>query len=401
MKKKNLLLRIGLFAVILFLGTGVAMFVGETRGLALADLSDAPVKMLADAPYGNELYAALNQAEAHSVYRSDDYGRSWQKVAPLPNVSISALEIHPTNEDTIFVGTSGSNRQEGSLWYSNNKGASWQRYTLNLPANADGQLPAVSALTVDPNHPGILYVGTQGRGLYRVQSGYAGFEVIGDPSVQDLYVNDVVVAPQSQVYAVTTDGLMVIEDNHLRRIATLPDAAVSLTIDPANPKILYAGTVGYGLHRSTDGGQSWQPMNNGLGWQPGIILRIPAIAIDRENPQHLALAAAFSVGSRLTGDGIYESFNGGRHWTKIADTRELANRITIEAGGIYVAADSGLTRYGNPLPSTTPETWFRTRLLASPTVTQAAILLLTIALGGLVLLGRIEWFLKIRHVKTA
>lgn len=388
MKKLNLWVRVGLFILIICLGTGAALLASETTGLALADLSDVPVETLTETDDGGTLYASLSGG-IQGIYRSADKGRSWQKMNTLPDVAVNALELHPTHP-TIFVGTKGVNRNEDSLWYSNNQGETWQPYSLNLPADPNGKLPVVTALTVDPNHPGILYVGTEGRGLYRVQSGYAGFEAIGNSSMQNLHINDVVARPGSQVYAVASEGLMVIEDDDLRRIDTLPDAAVSLAIDPQNPQILYAGTVGYGIHRSIDGGQSWQPLNNGLGLQPGVILRVPAIAVDEDDPQHLALATAYSVDSRLTGEGIYESFNGGEHWVKIGDTRELVNRITIEAGGVYVATNQGLTRYGNPLPATSPGTVF-SRSLSNPTLTQALILILTLVLGGVVLLGQIGW----------
>ena len=38
---------------------------------------------------------------------------------------------------------------------------------------------------------------------------------------------------------------------------------VAITLDPRNPKILYAGTTG-GVYRSTDGAATWEKMNKGL-----------------------------------------------------------------------------------------------------------------------------------------
>ena len=390
MTKKPFLLRIALFTLVFCLGLVVILLTNETTGLALADLSNISGISLAEATYDDTLYATLNQ-DNRGIYSSNDYGRTWQKIAGLPDVAVNALEVHPTNEKTIFVGTNGKeNPADGSLWYSNDQGQTWQRYTLSLPADPQGQLPKVTALTVDPNHPGMLYVGTEGRGVYRVQSGYAGFELIGNPSTQNLYVNDIVVEPNSNVYAVTTEGVMVLEDDKWRRIDALPDAPVSLAVDPSDPQTLYAGTVGYGLFRSIDGGQHWQPLNDGLGLEPGIILRIPAIVVDEDNSQHLALSAAYSVGSRLVGDGIYESFNGGRHWVKIADTREIVDQLQIEEGGIYAVTDSGLSHYGNPLPSNSPGTWLWVRSLINLTEVQILTLVLTVVVGALILSSRIE-----------
>jgi hypothetical protein len=51
-----------------------------------------------------------------------------------PEASIHTVEIHPTNPDTLFAGTTGGfNPDVGSLWYSNDRGETWQQYTLNLP----------------------------------------------------------------------------------------------------------------------------------------------------------------------------------------------------------------------------------------------------------------------------
>jgi hypothetical protein len=199
----------------------------------------------------------------------------------------------------------------------------------------------------------------------------------------------------SPVYAVTTDGLIVIEGDAWRRIDTLPDGAVSLAIAPQDPKTLYVGTVGYGAHRSSDGGQSWQPINQGIGLQPGVILRIPAIAVDEANPQHLVVATAFSVGSQLVGDGVYESFDAGESWAKVGENRELVRHLTIEDGGIYAATAEGLVRYGAPLSPVSPDT-IRTRVdgLTTPTGVQSLILAVTAAVAGWLLIGRLNWLSK-------
>ena len=59
MNKIKLIARIGVFALILGLGTSSALIVGETKGLALADLSRVPVRALAATAHGDILNAAL------------------------------------------------------------------------------------------------------------------------------------------------------------------------------------------------------------------------------------------------------------------------------------------------------------------------------------------------------
>jgi hypothetical protein len=59
MKKTNLPLRIALFVLILCVGTLAALMVGETTSLALADLSNASVGAISEAPHSDTLYAVL------------------------------------------------------------------------------------------------------------------------------------------------------------------------------------------------------------------------------------------------------------------------------------------------------------------------------------------------------
>jgi photosystem II stability/assembly factor-like uncharacterized protein len=226
--------------------------------------------------------------------------------------------------------------------------------------------------------------------LYRYYVGQGRYDRIGSTPQQNLYVNEIVTGPDQQVYAVTTDGLLRVRGNSGQKIGSLPDAAVSLAVDPANGQTLYAGTVGYGVYRSADGGQSWQPINEGLGWQPGIILNVPAIAVDPENPEHLAVATAYGVGSQLASAGIYESFDAGQSWEKVADSETLVQNLSVKDGGIYAATTQGLVRYGETAPAQ-PGLWQRAQSLASPTGMQILILVLTVAFGLWVLLGRLAW----------
>jgi hypothetical protein len=235
-----------------------------------------------------------------------------------------------------------------------------------------------------------MYMGTWGDGLYRFDVREGWIERLGGSSLANLYVNDVVVLPNKPPYVVATEGLFRIEGNQLTPVTT-PDGVVSMAIHPVKPDTIYVGTVGYGVHRSTDGGQSWQAINNGLGLQPGVILRIPAITIDTKNPQHLAISTAFSVGSRLIGDGIFESYDAGQSWTRLASTDELVDELTIERGGVYAATSIGLVRFGEPLPVPEPTFAERAQSLASPTVIQLAILALTLVVGGWVLFARRSW----------
>jgi hypothetical protein len=124
------------------------------------------------------------------------------------------------------------------------------------------------------------------------------------------------------------------------------------------------------------------------------MVQVPAIAVDHENPQHLALTTAYVVGDQVVGEGIYESFNEGQHWVKIAAVNEVIEGLIIKEGGIYAATAEGLTRYGNPMPAAPWSSTLRSRSLANPTAIQVAVLILTVIVAALLLLGRLNWLPK-------
>lgn len=78
-----------------------------------------------------------------------------------------------------------------------------------------------------------------------------------------------------------------------------------IVIDPNDPNILYAGSWGNGIYKSTDGGTTWVNKNKGLH-SPYIY----EIAIDPKDNQHI-LVSAYE-------HGINQSFDGGESWTDVS-----------------------------------------------------------------------------------
>ena len=148
MRILNLTARIGLFALILSLGTLATLMMGETEGLALVNLSGASVRVVATSADSDVVYAALsNGPQSASIYRSDDNGHTWQLVSAGPGAAVNALAVRPGDNAVLYAGTAGGPAATtDSLWRSDDGGWTWHRFAMILPANPDGELPAVDAL---------------------------------------------------------------------------------------------------------------------------------------------------------------------------------------------------------------------------------------------------------------
>jgi photosystem II stability/assembly factor-like uncharacterized protein len=330
------------------------------------------------------------------------------------------------------------------LWGSGDGGQTWQQSPLGLPSSPQGWTPSITALAMDPRQPGVLYVATDGQGVYRFDTDPAhyGFEVLGGLELHNANVKRLVVASDSRVYAITDDGLFVHDPlpNSLPLIGggadlyplplsggggwqqlSLPELPASLAVAAGDARTLYAGGVSTGVYRSTDAGQTWERAESGLEAPPGAALRITALAAAEDDPRHVIAATAYGLGNGLAPDGVYESRDGGRNWTKLGDASVspalrdpalrdasvsaagLVTQLSFNRGAVYAASDNGLVRYGEVgragltrnLPGW-PASGSRLGSLANPNGVQALILVLTLALAGLALVGRTEWVLRKR-----
>jgi photosystem II stability/assembly factor-like uncharacterized protein len=394
------LVRIILFVLILSLGTTAALVVGETRGLALADLSGASVQVMATTPQDNTMYAALNGGrQSPGIYRSLDNGATWQRVGSGPSSAVKALAVESKGADqpaVLYAGTAGGLQGKAlPFWHSFDGGQTWQPAPLGLPASAEGQVPAITALAVDPTQSGVVYVGTDGQGIYRydARAEMYGYELVGGLALHDAHVLKLALGPDGRLYALTGQGLFA-SDGQTWQALSLPEAAASLAVAPNDPERLYAGGVSTGVYRSTDGGRTWERVDNGIALVPGTALRVTALAVDPNNPQQVVAATAYGLGNQFAPDRVYVSKDGGYSWSKLADAQGLVTQLSLEQGVVYAASDQGLAHYGQPIATPVAMALPRLSSLANPSGVQVLILVLTVILAALALVGRTEWLLR-------
>jgi photosystem II stability/assembly factor-like uncharacterized protein len=183
----------------------------------------------------------------------------------------------------VYVGLAGEtapNRPVKSGLYRMAVGGDrWELLTRGLP-----EAPTIRAIATHPEHPEIVFVGTQ-----------------------------------SGPYRSTDHGLPV----------------WSLAFDPRNPEVLYAGYENCEIFRSEDGGEHWA--------QLPVTVRFPEVTVSPgANPAKrvLELAVNPANSNELYGaievGGIIRSLDGGEHWENMSHG-QYVNDDTVDMHGVLVA----------------------------------------------------------------
>jgi len=126
----------------------------------------------------------------------------------------------------------------------------------------------------------------------------------------------------------------------------LAPQVIQILIDPSNPNIVYAGT-NQGVYRSTNGGETWEPRNGGLGGYGDLV--VSGIARHPTNPDILIIAT--------WGYGLFRSTDAGRNWTRLADPLASGTQATaaLPPGLPEVRAGGYSYSWGMPeVPEPTP-----------------------------------------------
>lgn len=236
-------------------------------------------------------YAATD----NGLFASNDAGHRWNRLpmTPLRQDDVLAMAAHPLDESHLFIGG------RGGLWKSPDGGTSWK--PLSTPAEARS---AIRSIAVAPTVPEIIYIGTERDGVFRTSDG-------------------------GGVWSRAARGLP--EALAGGRVAPIR----SLTVDPTNASIAYAGTELHGLYKTANGGTSWVAINRGLGlfplpWRVGN----PSIVINRADPRQMMVMLRRPLHSRLVKTFVYQTIDGGDRWFA------LEVEVPSDAQGISLVEDS-------------------------------------------------------------
>jgi ligand-binding sensor domain-containing protein len=166
---------------------------------------------------------------AGKLWVTTDGGATWtDRTAGLPNRSITAVAVHPTNASVAYLTVSGFDA--GHVWKTTDGGATWADVSAGLP-NA----PA-NAVTIDPNDGQIVYVGTD-VGVFKTSVGGSAWGAL-NAGLPNVVVDDVVLNQAgTRLFAFTHGRGVFVSDRTIVAATPTPVVRPTPTPTPTPPPI--------------------------------------------------------------------------------------------------------------------------------------------------------------------
>jgi photosystem II stability/assembly factor-like uncharacterized protein len=237
------------------------------------------------------------------VWKTTDYGQSWWNISDgyLATGSIGAINVADSDANVIYVGTGSdgirSNVITGKgVYKSTDAGKTWTLVGLE-------DVGQIGAVEIHPSNPNVVFVAALGnafapsseRGVYRSTDGGANWEKV-------LFVSD-------------------------------STGAIDLEFAPDNPQVIYAsmwrgerkpwtiisGAYEGGVYKSSDGGDNWTHMTNGL---PQGLRGKSDLAVSPVDPNRVYVL----MEAPEPDDGLYRSDDRGQTWYQVTSYNPILNR---------------------------------------------------------------------------
>ncbi len=248
-----------------------------------------------------------------AVLQSTDGGNNWMLAGNdllSANQQVHLLTIDPTAPNIIYGGIGTA------LVVSTNGGQNWTAAGKGLNQGA------LLSIAIDPFNHDVIFAGGKFGSIYKSTDsgrnftqlafsvGEGTYTIVPHPTQKDVYLAGI--NSTNAAIIKTTNGGDFQSVSRGLSFSGAFSAYSTIVYAPSNPNIVYAGS-GYnddryarGIFKSTDGGESWQAINNGLATSgTGQPRYVKSIAVHPTNPD-MVLAA--------TGGGLYQSSDGGKNW---------------------------------------------------------------------------------------
>jgi photosystem II stability/assembly factor-like uncharacterized protein len=236
------------------------------------------------------------------VWKTTNGGTTWRDLTPgIPNLAASVIEMAPSNNNIIYVGTGESFYNidvvngDGIL-KSTDRGETWFQLpsTINNP-----NFNNIARIIIDPDNENILLAATT-SGRYKINTVNKSGIFKSTDGGQSWY----------EVYNETEIGAAGRRKRVLHIIAT-----------PGNFNVQYAAVREKGILKSTDAGESWFPSSTGITDFTGRY----ELSISPVNVNKIFAAAEGSPTSRL-----WVSTNAGATWVNTVENGTEPNWLSAQ-----------------------------------------------------------------------
>jgi len=235
---------------------------------------------------------------------------------PVPAVHSMEIQVDPTDSDILFVSAN-----PGGLMRSTDGGGTWRDRNGITPSVVvdDPKRQGYYTFAIDPNDPDRMWVGTWGKGIYKsFDAMLLNIPAFGERMTmlgKEIY--RIVIAPDDpdRVYVATEQGVFRTSDGGTTweamndGLGTTQVRSLLLTADGR----LVAGTLGYGLYEYDRWWDEWDqlPQLREFGtfwpiWNGRPLYQYSTLLIDPSDPKTMYFGT-FPA-------GIYKTTDGGEHW---------------------------------------------------------------------------------------
>ena len=279
--------------------------------------------------------------DVSQVWKSYDGGATWRMKNSgfLANGGLSVV-VDPNDANVAFVAASTheelSDDFADGIYRTTDGGETWQQvrrtpYVTLLESKGGVHFAFASSA--------VIYAATHEEGLLRSRDGGDSWQAVGDLAQTKLLDVRMDPADTAKVFVATEAGLNRYSNDtgSDQWIGSgLPDFPRAVAVRPDDPQVLYATAGKFGVYRSSDGGATFSPANEGLvpvdsdtsmNWHATYLTLSPA------DPDRLYVSF-FELGDNQP----YYSRDGGDSWLRPASLDTVISSVNDAYGGEFLAS---------------------------------------------------------------
>lgn len=280
-------------------------------------------------------------APSGGLWKTTNEGENWVVLTDeLPVMGVSAIAIHPTSPNIIYIGTGDKDASDNysiGVLKSIDGGYSWELTGLDWTIY---QNRTIAKLLIHPTNPDVLFAATS-SGLYKTIDAGESWYLVQTGDIDDLEFKP---GNPEVVYAITKKFYLSVDGGETFELITDPpsNGRAQIAVTEANPDYVYFYSSVSGVYRSSDSGATFE-------------FRSPDPSIGSQAWYDLALAASHVDPEEVHLGEIntYRSTNGGTTWIMTTDwtwnnpigyTHCDIHEMVFFGGTLYVGSDGLITK---------------------------------------------------------